>query len=305
MSSDTPLATDPLASGQVSTATLVKTALFTAIVLAVLIGERYVLPRIGLADMPPVPLGQFQRLSAPPAGGTGPGASSGLIGASLALAAGEMTPLSGAALDRLRDRGGAARAWPPRPSPAAADALKALPGAVPRTLSGETPCLEGACPNNQPAPPAAADPDTTGSIATALNDALPVRQARVFAAIDVLDGRSFRADGATIRLANLALPGPRQQCRRLDGVTEPCAERARTRLDLMTRHRPVACDLAAAAPGAPLGATSSPLTGDCRVGDGDLALRLIREGWATPLSDTPEAAAALAEARRAKAGIWR
>lgn len=300
MSSDTPLSGPLAPPAQVSTATLVKTALFTAIVLAIVIGERYVLPRIGLADTPPVPLGQFQRLATPSAGGLGPGASTGLIGASLALAAGEMTPLAGAALDRLRDRDGAPRAWPPRPSPAAADALRTLPGAEPRTLSGETPCLEGACARPSPAP-AATDPDTTGSIALASDTAMPVRQARVFAAIDVVDGRSFRADGATIRLANLALPGPRQQCRRLDGVLEPCFERARTRLDLMTRHRPVACDLAAAAPGA----LTAPLTGDCRVGDGDLALRLIREGWATPLSDTPEAAAALAEARRAKAGIWR
>lgn len=290
--------------------TLLKTAFATAVALTAFVAHRYALPRIGLAEGPVVAVGSFTRLSA----GT-PVAEGGLIGASLALAAGEMTPVDGAALDRLRARGATPSApasatsgrLMPRPSPAAADALHTLPGHdAPRaTPNGETtPCLEGACPRPLPV---ASDPEATGSVSIDLavnttDDALPVRQARLFTTVDVLDGRSFRADGATVRLANVALPGPRQQCRRLDGVSEPCAERARTRLDLMTRHRPVACDLQPAATGT---ASAAPLAGDCRVGNTDLGLRLIREGWATPLTDTPEHAAALAEARRIKAGVWR
>jgi endonuclease YncB( thermonuclease family) len=267
---------------------LAKTAAATALVLAAFVGHRYVLPRIGLADGPAVPVGAVLRLSAT--------APARIIGASVALAGERMTPLDAAALQVLRDRSPATYdRLTPRPSPAATDALRALP-------AGEAPCLEGACPAR---PAVAADPQITGSIALAglgdeaLPPPAPVRQARVFAAVDVLDGRSFRADGATVRLADLALPGPRQQCRRLDGVSEPCASRTRTRLDLMTRHRPVTCDLA------PPTSVTAPLTGACRVGNTDLALWLIREGWATPAADTPEAAAALAEARRLKAGIWR
>jgi endonuclease YncB( thermonuclease family) len=262
--------------------TLALTAAATFAALAAFGADRYLLPRVGLADGPVVAIGAVQRLSA--------SAPASLIGASIALAGAEMAPLDAGVLDHLRARLPAttpARATP-HPSPSGADALRVLPPV-------ETPCLEGAC---APSPAAVADPEITGSLG-AVAEATSVSQSRVFPTINVVDGRSFRSGNTTVRLAGVALPGPRQQCRRLDGVVEPCAERARTRLDLMTRHRPVACDLQPAA-------TDSPaLAGACRVGNTDLALWLIREGWATPLSDTPEAAAAVAEARRVKAGVWR
>lgn len=259
--------------------TLVRTAAVVAFAVTVFVGERYALPRVGLAEGPVMPVGRVIHLSAS-------ARADGLIGASLTLAAGEMTPLAPGTVDKLFPNAGAADASR-KTARVASDPLRPLP---------DVPCLEGRC---QRPEAAASVLETTGSvIATAAPEiAAPVRQNRVFAAIDVVDGRSFRANGATIQLANVALPVARQSCRRIDGVIEPCAERAQTRLDLVTRHRPVTCDLEP-------GTIGGTLTGDCRVGGDDLALRLIREGWATPIADTPEAAVALAEARRLKLGIW-
>jgi hypothetical protein len=92
-----------------------------------------------------------------------------------------------------------------------------------------------------------------------------------FAAIEIVDGRTFKAGAVTIRLADLELPHPEQVCRTLDNRLEQCAARAATQLELLTRSRRVACRYRMI--------TSSEAIGECRIGSGDLAARMIRTGY--------------------------
>lgn len=92
-----------------------------------------------------------------------------------------------------------------------------------------------------------------------------------FAAITVIDGRTFTSDGLTITLADLEVPPADEVCRTLDNRLEQCAVRAATQLDLLTRSRKIACRFQMT--------TSSEATGSCRIGSQDLAQRLIRTGY--------------------------
>jgi endonuclease YncB( thermonuclease family) len=298
--------------------TLVRTGVLSLVALAAVVAHRYVLPSIGIAERGPVPIGTITRLAAQQPGGDTAAVVAAFARSSEAqrvapasfarshsLAGSEMSRLPEDAVARLRNRPETASevridpaAAPAgrggRPSPADADPLPLLPDPT---------CIGAGCPAT-PAP-RLADPEVTGTVGAlaaigggaAPDVATPVRQTRVFSTIEVVDGRTFRAGGTTVRLANVALPERGRRCQRLDGTSEPCIERTRTRLDLITRHRPVTCDLEAGA--------SDTAAGVCRVGDADLSLWLIREGWALPSEDTPAAAAALAEARRLRAGLWR
>jgi endonuclease YncB( thermonuclease family) len=92
-----------------------------------------------------------------------------------------------------------------------------------------------------------------------------------FAAVKVVDGRTLSAGAVTIRLDGLELPHREQVCRTLDNRLEPCASRAATQLELLTRSRTVACRYRMT--------TSSEATGSCRIGPQDLAERLLRTGY--------------------------
>jgi endonuclease YncB( thermonuclease family) len=87
----------------------------------------------------------------------------------------------------------------------------------------------------------------------------------------VVDGRTLSAGGVTITLAGIALPHSDQICRTLDDRLEPCAARAATQLELLTRSRRLACRYQMI--------TSSAGTGSCRIGAQDLAERMIRTGY--------------------------
>jgi hypothetical protein len=133
--------------------------------------------------------------------------------------------------------------------------------------------------DRRPASPAlarfGASPDVTGSLTPAgfrapTGNASGWRE-QEFAQVEALDGRTLAAPALRIRLSGLALPPADQVCRTLDGRLEPCAARAATQLALMTRHRKVACRYRLESTG--------EAVGTCRLGDSDLAERLVRTGY--------------------------
>lgn len=99
----------------------------------------------------------------------------------------------------------------------------------------------------------------------------------VFREVRVIDGFQIAAEGLTIALAGIGPAPEGSECKRLDGVVEPCAMRAANRLDILTRGRPVACDLQEADDGR--------VRGVCRAGKIDLADDLVRYGLAVRTSD--------------------
>ncbi|MCC2113168.1 MAG: hypothetical protein KDJ16_14125 [Hyphomicrobiales bacterium] len=103
-------------------------------------------------------------------------------------------------------------------------------------------------------------------------------QARSFIAINVLDGRTFRAGDIKVRLVGVELPASTAKCRLLDGSLRSCADRAEAQLDLTTRRRKVDCDVR------PLAGSTGIYGGKCRIGDRDLNDQLIHESWAKPVT---------------------
>jgi endonuclease YncB( thermonuclease family) len=96
-------------------------------------------------------------------------------------------------------------------------------------------------------------------------------QEKEFTFVTVVDGRTFTSGEVTVRLAGLDLPPQDQVCRTLDNRLEPCAVRAATQLELLTRSRTLACRYRMT--------TSSEALGSCRIGFRDLAERMVRTGY--------------------------
>ncbi|WP_406856663.1 hypothetical protein ABEG18_03240 [Alsobacter sp. KACC 23698] len=89
---------------------------------------------------------------------------------------------------------------------------------------------------------------------------------REFVGVSVVDGRTLKAGDLLIQLADVPAPSARETCLRLDGVAEPCATRAATRLELQVRWRKVECRYQPAVAGV--------ASGVCKVGGVGLAQRL-------------------------------
>lgn len=106
-----------------------------------------------------------------------------------------------------------------------------------------------------------------------------VNGAHVLRDVRILEGLQISADGMVIALAGVAPVPAGSECRRLDGVVESCAVRAVNRLDVLTRGRPVVCDVKESDDGETRGA--------CRAGKIDLADDLVRNGLAVRTSDRP------------------
>jgi hypothetical protein len=128
------------------------------------------------------------------------------------------------------------------------------------------------------------DPLATGALPAGAFASSPWREDE-FTDVSVIDGRTLAAGSLTIEIAGLDLPVAGQACRTLDGRIEPCALRAATQLELLTRWRAVTCRYRMTAPGLASGA--------CRVGSSDLAERLARTGY---LTRTPQSGSAAAPA---------
>ncbi|MGL4242789.1 MAG: thermonuclease family protein [Beijerinckiaceae bacterium] len=121
----------------------------------------------------------------------------------------------------------------------------------------------------------------------------PVREAEVDAA------GMIRAGDETYRLAGVELPETGRMCRRLDGLSVQCLDRAQSYLQLLVKGRAVTCDRNPQTSDGAIAAT-------CRVGDSDIAEQLVRQGWARA-ADKPEERFMLAEAaaKKQKLGMWR
>jgi endonuclease YncB( thermonuclease family) len=120
-----------------------------------------------------------------------------------------------------------------------------------------------------------------------------------FAAIEILDSATLRSGDMTVRLAGVNRLPDDQTCRRLDGLTVTCADRATSYLQLLVKGRTVVCDRAGMA-------EDGVEIGRCRIGDTDISEQLIRQGWAAavPASDK-RLMVAEAAAKVQKLGIWR
>lgn len=92
-----------------------------------------------------------------------------------------------------------------------------------------------------------------------------------FGQVGVIDGRTLQAGPVRIELIGLDLPLNDQICRTLDGRFEPCATRAATQLELLTRHRRITCHYRLERAGAAIGR--------CRAGASDLTERMVQTGY--------------------------
>lgn len=116
---------------------------------------------------------------------------------------------------------------------------------------------------------------------------------QVLSAVEVVDARTLAQGRITIQLAGVNLPAPTDLCLMLNGLSEPCAKRMATQLELMTRWRQVVCRYDIAQSERRIG---EPLVGQCRIGNTDLGQRLaqvIRKAPATDGFQSPIRAASL------------
>lgn len=110
----------------------------------------------------------------------------------------------------------------------------------------------------------------------------------------VSDGDTIDVGGQRIRLPGIDAPEWNQTCRTANGGNWDCGKAAATRMRELTRNRTLSCR--------PEGHDRyGRLLAVCRNGSVDIAEALVVDGYATA---TSRYAAAQAEARRAKRGIW-
>ncbi len=121
--------------------------------------------------------------------------------------------------------------------------------------------------------PVAGRPQADDEVTTASIPNVKMSGVHVLRNVVAVEGLRLGAEGMVILLAGIGPMPPGSECRRLDRVLEPCARRAMNRLEILTRERPVTCDLSMQRSGA-------ELTGTCRAGKIDLAEDLVRNGLA-------------------------
>jgi endonuclease YncB( thermonuclease family) len=120
------------------------------------------------------------------------------------------------------------------------------------------------------------------------------------AGIHVIDGDSLRMNGREIRLAGIDAPEYRQTCTDAAGTAWSCGKEARSALERLVQGGGVSCETA-------VEDRYGRALARCRGKAGDIAEALARQGWAEGARDTrfKEPTAAIAEAKRAKRGVWR
>ena len=112
-----------------------------------------------------------------------------------------------------------------------------------------------------------------------------------------ITGDTLRVGGTTVRLNGIEAPEPDQTCTAAAGSIWECGEEARQALAHVLRGGRVACDVA--------GAGEGPESGDCRVGEVNVAAELVRGGHVFAKSGLfAPYANEESDARAKKAGIW-
>jgi endonuclease YncB( thermonuclease family) len=113
------------------------------------------------------------------------------------------------------------------------------------------------------------------------------------------DAATFKAEERTIRIAGVTVPTRDEVCRAAEGGEWPCGRTALYSLRMFLRGRAIECFY-------PHADTAVEITAPCRVGETDLGLWLLDQGWAKPGQyATDEYKAASAAARCKGRGLWR
>ncbi|MCB1503467.1 MAG: thermonuclease family protein [Hyphomicrobiaceae bacterium] len=141
--------------------------------------------------------------------------------------------------------------------------------------------------------------------ATAKSPPTPVQSSANAAATGDISGRAVAVTGdtlriarRTVRLAHIAAPERSQSCQRSDGRRWQCGESARSALAQMVRGKSITCTLSSTGP-------DDSATGDCRLGDKDLAAELVGEGNVFAETGFFARYSSLEdEARQAGRGLW-
>lgn len=90
------------------------------------------------------------------------------------------------------------------------------------------------------------------------------------------DTATVVAGGLRVRLPGVAIVGRDETCRDRDGTIWPCGRRALAGVRAVVRGRAIDCPL-------PEGVRRGAFVADCRLGEADLAERLVASGWARAL----------------------
>jgi endonuclease YncB( thermonuclease family) len=113
------------------------------------------------------------------------------------------------------------------------------------------------------------------------------------------DAATFKVQGRTIRIAGVTVPTRDEVCRGAEGGEWPCGRTALHSLRMFLRGRAIECFY-------PHADTAVEITAPCRVGETDLGLWLLDQGWAKPGQyATDEYKAASAAAHCKERGLWR
>ena len=165
-------------------------------------------------------------------------------------------------------------------------------GAAPAEKAGENPD-EKASQNLAAVDAKGDDPAPNGAASK------PVLQPKRFYRVEVRDGGSLKAGGTTIVLAGIKVDGLAGTCKDKSGRDWPCGRYARAALTRLIRGRAVICHV-------PLSASHKGVTARCTVGGTDMSHWMVRQGWATPASQSDVTLVKAANAaRERKLGIWR
>jgi hypothetical protein len=152
------------------------------------------------------------------------------------------------------------------------------------TPPGITPAPSGSGPLiREPIPPAPAQPPRW----------------RRFFLPKTTDAATFQTDNRTIRITDVVALAPETHCKLANGRAWPCGRTALHSLRMFLRGRAVECLFPRADPG-------TEIIAPCRVGETDLGLWLLSQGWAVPAEfASEEYKDASRAARCAKRGLWR
>jgi endonuclease YncB( thermonuclease family) len=112
-----------------------------------------------------------------------------------------------------------------------------------------------------------------------------------------VSGDTLRVGATTVRLNGIEAPEPDQTCAAADGSEWSCGQKAKQALARVLSNGRVTCDVSGTADG--------HSSGDCKVGELDVAAELVRGGHVFATSGLFASYSGIeAEARANKAGIW-
>ena len=112
-----------------------------------------------------------------------------------------------------------------------------------------------------------------------------------------VSGDTLRVGATVVRLTGIESPEPEQTCSGAEGREWSCGQAAKQALARLLRNGRVACNISGSAEGLS--------SGDCKVGEQDVAAELVRGGHVFAASGLFAAYSGTEEeARAAKAGVW-